>query len=676
MIQVFKCPSCGSTLSDEGGAEPTITCQFCGSTVIVPEELRPKPEAAPASSEPSSTLLSSALELGEALTGLPLDKLAELKRLISSGQKIEAVKLYREITGVGLKEAKDAVEAMEAGRPVVITRAAATTNARYEAADDLSPAVRLREVMALIQSGQKIEAIKLYREITGVGLKEAKDAVEAMEAGQPVTVANFKLETPAVTDASQDPRVGEMVQLIYDNRKIEAIKLYREIFDTGLKEAKDAVEAIAAGQSAEAARAMAHQAAVAAAKASRPVLRPTTSRPRSAAATGCGCALLIFGFVMAMVFGGPFRLSGSYRQALAAAQADPQVVAALGAPVEASWWPITGSLSCGGNGCLADYRIPIHGAKKSGQIVVESNSKDSFIGLGGTWTLDAYVVVDSGPTLELTPPPTPAPTLSAAQVDATSGAISRATAAVQATRDAQSTATEEAKQNATATAGVEATRAAAAEAAATAQAQSLATSIAATQAAWSVAISETFQDNNRQWPVGLHQDNSLGADIKIPDGQYAWTVNVRRGNSYLNFIPKDAPQFGDFYAAVDVKLLGGGEGGNYAYGLIFRHLNDDYGFFGIQADGSFRVLTVFGTGIYQMILSSSPAIRPNAVNRIAVRGVGSDFVCEINGEMVHIVTEDFVPGDIGLGVDAISSAGEARVVFDNFEVRAPGGENQ
>lgn len=36
------------------------------------------------------------------------------------------------------------------------------------------------EVRALANNGRKIEAIKLYRESTGVGLKEAKDAVEAM----------------------------------------------------------------------------------------------------------------------------------------------------------------------------------------------------------------------------------------------------------------------------------------------------------------------------------------------------------------------------------------------------------------------------------------------------------------------------------------------------------------
>jgi hypothetical protein len=36
------------------------------------------------------------------------------------------------------------------------------------------------EVRELMKAGQKIQAIKLYREQTGVGLKEAKDYVESL----------------------------------------------------------------------------------------------------------------------------------------------------------------------------------------------------------------------------------------------------------------------------------------------------------------------------------------------------------------------------------------------------------------------------------------------------------------------------------------------------------------
>lgn len=37
------------------------------------------------------------------------------------------------------------------------------------------------EIDDLLQRGKKIEAIKRYRELTGAGLRQAKDAVEARE---------------------------------------------------------------------------------------------------------------------------------------------------------------------------------------------------------------------------------------------------------------------------------------------------------------------------------------------------------------------------------------------------------------------------------------------------------------------------------------------------------------
>jgi len=36
------------------------------------------------------------------------------------------------------------------------------------------------EVLGLVKAGRKIDAIKRYREITGVGLKDAKDFVERL----------------------------------------------------------------------------------------------------------------------------------------------------------------------------------------------------------------------------------------------------------------------------------------------------------------------------------------------------------------------------------------------------------------------------------------------------------------------------------------------------------------
>lgn len=45
--------------------------------------------------------------------GISPDKLAAVRGELARGNKIAAIKLFREATGLGLKESKDAVEAME-----------------------------------------------------------------------------------------------------------------------------------------------------------------------------------------------------------------------------------------------------------------------------------------------------------------------------------------------------------------------------------------------------------------------------------------------------------------------------------------------------------------------------------------------------------------------------------
>lgn len=42
------------------------------------------------------------------------------------------------------------------------------------------PILGMERVHELLRQGKKIEAIKVYRQLTGEGLKESKDAVERM----------------------------------------------------------------------------------------------------------------------------------------------------------------------------------------------------------------------------------------------------------------------------------------------------------------------------------------------------------------------------------------------------------------------------------------------------------------------------------------------------------------
>jgi ribosomal protein L7/L12 len=240
-IQTFQCPSCGASISYDGGPETTISCQFCGTNVVVPAEMR----AQATSGQPQATPIAPVAAVS------PADKMAEqLKNLAQNGHKIEAIKLYRGIYHVRRKDAKAAVEAIENGASIAQAQASA---------------------------------------------------------------------------APQPKRTGVLVTL---------------------------------------------------------------------GSVGCGvlfCVGLV-AFILAMTY--TLNFSASYKQALDAARSDPSVIDALGAPVEAQWWPATGEISCG-EYCYADYTIPIHGSRKSGYIVVMSHSSGGALN-EGTWHLDASVHVDGG----------------------------------------------------------------------------------------------------------------------------------------------------------------------------------------------------------------------------------------------------------------------------------------
>lgn len=85
------------------------------------------------------------------------------------------------------------------------------------------------DILDLIFQGNKIQAIKLYRELHQVDLATAKEAIDAL----------------SFSDESTQSSVDEIKELIINGKKIQAVKRYREIHGTGLKESKDAVDEMA-----------------------------------------------------------------------------------------------------------------------------------------------------------------------------------------------------------------------------------------------------------------------------------------------------------------------------------------------------------------------------------------------------------------------------------------------
>jgi ribosomal protein L7/L12 len=89
--------------------------------------------------------------------------------LVARGETIAAIKRLREATGMGLAEAKAAIEAAATGVPLP----ASLLPSRAPTIDALPDDVRAAAVR-----GDRLQAIKLLRGHTGLGLKDAKDAID------------------------------------------------------------------------------------------------------------------------------------------------------------------------------------------------------------------------------------------------------------------------------------------------------------------------------------------------------------------------------------------------------------------------------------------------------------------------------------------------------------------
>jgi ribosomal protein L7/L12 len=90
-----------------------------------------------------------------------------MRELCDQGERVVAAKWFVEQTGRSVKEAKQWIDRYEIER---------STDTHVEAQTD-----EFREVKSLLGRGDKIRAIKAYRQITGCSLLEAKTQIEVLE---------------------------------------------------------------------------------------------------------------------------------------------------------------------------------------------------------------------------------------------------------------------------------------------------------------------------------------------------------------------------------------------------------------------------------------------------------------------------------------------------------------
>ena len=178
--------------------------------------------------------------------GINLEGDTVLRQFITEKRRMDGIKHVREMTGAGLKEAKDYVDWLSyqmrgsgSGRDEGVTPKPMMS---------LDAAAHDFQVLDWLTQGNKLQAIKRVRQLTGIGLKEAKDFVEAIERGEIKVDRPFTPPPSAEPiypmlpeQAANDPQVRDFLA---QGQKINAIKRVRELTGLGLKESKDLVDGL------------------------------------------------------------------------------------------------------------------------------------------------------------------------------------------------------------------------------------------------------------------------------------------------------------------------------------------------------------------------------------------------------------------------------------------------
>lgn len=155
---------------------------------------------------------------------------SQVQDFMAKNQKLNAIKRYRELTGLGLKEANDAISYLIKHPNAVMEKKEKPVYDRPDAG-----------IRDLVRDGEIERAVEVYRVFAGVDEYTARDAIREIERELRLGDDSSQPQGQHKMNVADEVHIRDLVR---QGNKIEAIKAYRELTGLGLKEAKDAVDAM------------------------------------------------------------------------------------------------------------------------------------------------------------------------------------------------------------------------------------------------------------------------------------------------------------------------------------------------------------------------------------------------------------------------------------------------
>jgi ribosomal protein L7/L12 len=201
MPKEFNCPSCTEPMEFAGGESIFQTCKACHAPVIVPSDILYKNEQKLASEDFATLVNDKPVDVEQVTNELtPGSSLPKDEDSIDAGAKIEKFEVYQEKIGRHVVKTKKAVDEIVAPKKdsdfkTVSPFANADGSISLEIPETQTSQSPINPIIARVknelQTGDKIEAIKLFRSRFNTSLRDAKETVEAIERGEEIDISQF-----------------------------------------------------------------------------------------------------------------------------------------------------------------------------------------------------------------------------------------------------------------------------------------------------------------------------------------------------------------------------------------------------------------------------------------------------------------------------------------------------
>jgi len=178
MMQSLNCPNCSAPLDIPEGCGSIINCPTCYTLLVHTEDSLVK--------HPNPAGVARSLRENQPRTQDEIDHKVEfIKEMALAGNKIVAVNALRDVFKIDKNKAQELVDAM-ARDELVDTSLLPPVSQAVKTYPALDP-ILLQKLLELVRKGEKIEAIKLFRQETGAGLKNARDVIDLLHANLSAT---------------------------------------------------------------------------------------------------------------------------------------------------------------------------------------------------------------------------------------------------------------------------------------------------------------------------------------------------------------------------------------------------------------------------------------------------------------------------------------------------------